>query len=121
MMRINWHLALIVLMIIPVIIIVAVFFQRRIITEYRNVRRINRRLRGATTRRSRACGAYQGPQPEQENMEQFGHQTDEMYRAGYRAAWLSALFLPTVQLIGAVAIGSIVLYTGATEGDTYDV
>jgi ATP-binding cassette subfamily B protein len=41
-----------------------------------------------------------------------------MYRAGYRAAWLSALFLPTVQLISALALGSIVWYGGlqATYG-----
>lgn len=116
MMRINWHLALIVLMIIPVIIIVAVFFQRRIITEYRNVRRINSKITGRYNETITGVRVIKALNREQENMEQFGHQTDEMYRAGYRAAWLSALFLPTVQLIGAVAIGSIVLYTGATEG-----
>ena len=35
-----------------------------------------------------------------------------MYRAGFRAAWLSALFLPVVQLISAVAISGVVLYSG---------
>ncbi len=35
-----------------------------------------------------------------------------MYKASYRAAWLSALFLPTVQILSAVAIGSIVWYGG---------
>ena len=35
-----------------------------------------------------------------------------MYRASYRAAWLSALFLPVVQLISAVAVGAIVWYGG---------
>jgi ATP-binding cassette subfamily B protein len=35
-----------------------------------------------------------------------------MYRSAYRAAWLSALFLPTVQLISAVILGSIVWYGG---------
>ncbi|NJN82923.1 MAG: ABC transporter ATP-binding protein, partial [Caldilineaceae bacterium] len=38
--------------------------------------------------------------------------SSEMYRAGYRAAWLSALFLPTVQLISAVGVGAIVWYSG---------
>jgi ATP-binding cassette subfamily B protein len=36
-----------------------------------------------------------------------------MYRAGYRAAWLSALFLPSVQLISAFVVGGIVWYGGA--------
>jgi ATP-binding cassette subfamily B protein len=35
-----------------------------------------------------------------------------MYKASYRAAWLSALFLPTVQIIAAVALGVIVGYGG---------
>src|SRR5258708_15945622 len=35
-----------------------------------------------------------------------------MYHASYRAAWLSALFLPTVQIIAAVALGTIVWYGG---------
>jgi ATP-binding cassette subfamily B protein len=41
-----------------------------------------------------------------------------MYKASYRAAWLSALFLPSVQLIAAFALGSIVWYGGfqATVG-----
>ena len=45
-------------------------------------------------------------------MREFGVLTDHMYRSGYRAAWLSALFLPTVQLISACALGTIVLFGG---------
>jgi len=42
-----------------------------------------------------------------------------MYRSAYRAAWLSALFLPVVQMITAFALGGIVLYGGlqAQYGD----
>lgn len=36
----------------------------------------------------------------------------KMYKASYRAAWLSALFLPTVQIIAALALGLIVGYGG---------
>jgi ATP-binding cassette subfamily B protein len=35
-----------------------------------------------------------------------------MYRASYRAAWLSALFLPAVQIISSVALGAIIWYGG---------
>ena len=38
--------------------------------------------------------------------------TSKMYKASYRAAWLSALFLPTVQIIAAVALGLIIGYGG---------
>ncbi|NDJ61896.1 MAG: ABC transporter ATP-binding protein, partial [Chloroflexi bacterium] len=39
--------------------------------------------------------------------------TQDMYRASYRAAWYSALFLPSVQLISAFAVGGVALYGGA--------
>jgi ATP-binding cassette subfamily B protein len=45
-------------------------------------------------------------------MAEFSHLTGDMYQAGYRAAWLSALFLPTVQMVSAFALGTIVYYGG---------
>jgi ATP-binding cassette subfamily B protein len=39
--------------------------------------------------------------------------TGSMYQASFRAAWLSALFLPVVQIISAVAIGVIIWYGGS--------
>ncbi|MDW8226361.1 MAG: ABC transporter ATP-binding protein, partial [Anaerolineales bacterium] len=35
-----------------------------------------------------------------------------MFHASFRAAWLSALFLPTVQIISAFTLGAIVWYGG---------
>jgi ATP-binding cassette subfamily B protein len=45
-------------------------------------------------------------------MAEFGALTDDMYKAGFRAAWLSALFLPIVMIISAFALGSVVWYGG---------
>ena len=47
MSRINWQLTLIVMLIVPVIIVVATIFQRKIIVQYRDVRRINSKLTGS--------------------------------------------------------------------------
>ncbi len=51
-------------------------------------------------------------QREDQNLKEFQELTGSMYHASYRAAWLSALFLPTVQIIAAVALGMIVWYSG---------
>jgi ATP-binding cassette, subfamily B, bacterial len=51
---------------------------------------------------------------EDDNLEEFGELTDGMYEASYRAAWLSALFLPTVQVISAIGLG-IVLWRGGMQ------
>jgi len=46
-------------------------------------------------------------------MREFNHLTSAMYRAGYRAAWLSALFLPAVQMVSPSPSAAIVYYSGS--------
>ena len=47
MMIINWRLALIVLFAVPILITVAVQFRKRILGEFRNVRKYNSQVTGA--------------------------------------------------------------------------
>jgi len=112
MMVINWQLALIVFAIIPVLVVVAAQFRKKIIVEYRQVRKINSKITGAYNENIQGVRVVKALCREEENLREFGELSGEMYRASYRAAWLSALFLPTVQLISAVALGSIVWYGG---------
>jgi len=51
---------------------------------------------------------------EDDNLEEFSELTDGMYEASFKAAWLSALFLPTVQIISAVGL-SIVLWRAGMQ------
>ena len=112
MLVINWRLALIVLGIIPVLLIVATQFKKRILGEYRRVRKLNSRITGAYNENIQGVRVVKALCREEENLREFGELTGEMYRASYRAAWLSALFLPVVQLISALAVGSVVWYGG---------
>lgn len=112
MMIINWRLALIIVAIIPVLVYVAIQFRKRILVEYRNVRKINSKITGAYNENITGVRVVKALGREAENMREFGVLTSDMYHSSYRAAWLSALFLPAVQIISAVAIGSIVWYGG---------
>jgi ATP-binding cassette subfamily B protein len=112
MLRINWRLALIVLTILPVLVIVAAQFKKRILVEYRQVRKINSKITGAYNENINGVRVVKALGREEENLHEFSGLTGEMYRASYRAAWLSALFLPVVQFISAVAVGSIIWYGG---------
>lgn len=112
MVLINWQLALIVAAAFPVLLIVASWFQRKIILEYRQVRKINSKITGAYNENITGVKVTKSLGREQTNLNEFGQLTDDMYKSGYRAAWLSALFLPIVQLIAAVSLGSIVWYGG---------
>src|SRR5688572_1821325 len=109
---INWRLALIVFTIIPVMIIIAVQFRKRILGEYRISRRTNSKITGAYNENIQGVRVVKGLLREDENTKEFQQLTTRMYKASYRAAWLSALFLPTVQIIAAVAMGFIIGYGG---------
>jgi ATP-binding cassette subfamily B protein len=112
MLYINAPLALIVSVVIPIIVIVAIQFKQRIIVEYRNVRRINSQITGHYNETITGVRVIKSLGRERENLQEFGQLTSNMYRAAYRAAWLSALFLPTVQLISAAAVGAIIWFAG---------
>ena len=109
---INWRLALLVSAAIPVLVIVASWFQKKIIREYREVRKINSKITGAHNENITGVRVVKSLGREEANLGEFSKLTGEMFRAGYRAAWLSALFLPVVQLITAVALGTIIWYGG---------
>jgi ATP-binding cassette subfamily B protein len=112
MMVIHWRLALVIFAILPVLVVVAAQFRKKIIVEYRRVRKINSKITGAYNENITGVRVVKALCREEENLREFGELSGEMYCASYRAAWLSALFLPTVQLISAAALGSIVWYGG---------
>ncbi len=109
---INWRLALIVALILPVLIYVAIEFRKRILKQYREVRKINSKITGAFNEGITGVRVIKALGRENETMREFGQLSDSMYAAGFRAAWLSALFLPVVQLISAFALSAIVWYGG---------
>jgi ATP-binding cassette, subfamily B, bacterial len=112
MMIINWKLGLIVFSIIPILIVIAIQFRKRILVEFRKSRRANSKITGEYNQNIQGVRVVKALGREDENLKEFSLLTDNMYHASYRAAWLSALFLPTVQIISAIALGVIVYYSG---------
>lgn len=112
MLFINWKLALIVFTIIPVLVVVAAQFKKRILVEFRIVRKLNSKITASYNENITGVRVVKALRREEENLREFGDLTNDMYKAGYKAAWLSALFLPSVQFISSIAIGAIALYGG---------
>jgi ATP-binding cassette subfamily B protein len=112
MLVINWRLGLIVLLTLPVLTTIAIQFRKKILVEFRKVRKFNSRITGSFNENISGVRVVKALSREDENMLEFSHLTGDMYKAGYRAAWLSALFLPTVQMVSAIALGTIVYYGG---------
>ncbi|MBN1920879.1 MAG: ABC transporter ATP-binding protein [Anaerolineae bacterium] len=109
---INWKLALVVAVILPVMGVITFYFKKRILTEYRQMRKLNSIITGAYNENISGVRVVKALVREKQNLNEFGEKTSNMYRAAYRVAWLSALFLPLVQLVGALGIGAIIWYGG---------
>ncbi len=118
MLVINWRLALMVLTILPLLLIIAAQFQKRILGEFRLVRRANARITAAYNENITGVRVVKALGREQANLAEFGQLSSAMYRSSFRAAWLSALFLPAVQMVSAFALGGVVWLGGlqATVG-----
>jgi len=112
MMILNWKLALIVFAIIPILLAIAINFRKKILVEFRKSRRANSKITGEYNQSIQGVRVVKALGREDENLREFSVITDDMFKASYRAAWLSALFLPTVQIVTAFALGAIVWYGG---------
>jgi ATP-binding cassette subfamily B protein len=122
MATLNWQLAALVFVVVPILIAIASWFEKRIMVQYRMARRANSRITGAFNENITGVRVVKALRREDRNLQEFGELTDTMYFASYRAAWLSSLFLPAVQIVAALALGVIVYYGGMqVEAGTFTI
>ena len=114
MLALNVRLALLVLCVMPVIAIAAVYFQRKILAGYRAVRRYNAQITGGFNEGIMGAKTTKTLVREEASAREFEVLTAGMRAASIRAAVLSALFLPIVTTLGAVAT-ALVLFRGGGE------
>jgi ATP-binding cassette subfamily B protein len=112
MLIISWKLAILVFIALPILFYVSIQFRKRILVQFRNVRKLNSKITGAYNENITGVRVIKALGRESGNLEEFSYITSDMYKASYRAAWLSALFLPTVQIVSSFALGAIVWYGG---------
>ena len=111
MLAINWQLALIVFAALPVLLFVAIEFRKHILSQFRIVRKLNSKIVGSYNENITGVRVVKALVREDENLAEFSQMSGDMYKASYRAAWLSALFLPAVQVISAIALGFILWHS----------
>lgn len=112
MFIINARLALIVVAMLPILILVAFRFRVEILKHYRKSRKMNSRIVGAYNEGITGVRVIKALSREDSNLEEFAELTDGMYNASFKAAWLSALFLPIVQMISAIGLGIVLWQSG---------
>ncbi|MBN2511180.1 MAG: ABC transporter ATP-binding protein, partial [Spirochaetales bacterium] len=78
--------------------------------EYRKSRAINSRITGSFNENISGIRVVKALVRESRNSEAFSRLNDDMFSASYRAAWLSSMFLPVVQLLTSLGLAIILWY-----------
>lgn len=133
MFTVNWKLALIILVIVPMVYFVSAWFQKRILENYRSVRAENSKIThgfsegitGAKTTKTMGLEAI--------HYSEFKNNTMAMRSKSIHAVILSALYMPLITLIsslgnagiiyvggnmalqGVIQIGTLILFTQYAE------
>lgn len=112
MFLLNVRLALIILLIVPCIAVLTVYFQNKILHWNRKVRKINSQITGAYNEGITGVRTSKSMGIEKENEEAFFRQTSQMRQAASRSAKLNAVYIPAVLLFGSAAAAAVLAQGG---------
>lgn len=111
MFILNAQLALIIMLIVPCIALLTVYFQNRILKWNRKVRRINSQITSSYNEGITGVKTTKSMGIEKDNEERFFERTSMMHQAGTRSAKLNAIYIPTILFFSSVAC-AVVLSKG---------
>jgi ATP-binding cassette subfamily B protein len=112
MFILDSRLALIALAVIPILGVIAYYFQKKLLASHRKIRRINSRLTGMFNEGITGARTSKTLRREVQNSVEFDETADEMYRESVRAGVFSALFLPIVSFLGAIGSALVLTFGG---------
>ena len=112
MFKTNWHLALIVLIIVPILAFVSMWFQIRILKNYRGVRAVNSKITNAFNEGITGAKTTKTLVLEDENLKEFKQLTAEYRDKSNKAAYFSSAFMPIVIGVSAISLAFILWYGG---------
>lgn len=112
MMVVNFKLALLTLAMAPFLILVSIYFQKKIIKVQRVVRKMNSKITGAINEGIIGAKTTKTLVVEDKLMSDFRQLTSEMRQASVRSSIFSSLFQPIVINIGAVGTVLAIYYGG---------
>jgi ATP-binding cassette subfamily B protein len=92
--------------------VISVWFQKRILKSYREVRKVNSKITGAFSEGITGAKTTKTLVLEEVNFEEFSALTNSMRSQSIRAAVLSAIFMPIVMSLGSIATAAILWYGG---------
>jgi len=111
MLWMNWQLTLLILAIVPLLIVLFSFFQKKLIRVNREIREVNSRITGNFNEGITGAKTIKSLAIEEEMTGRFTDETSNMRRKSIRASRLRGLFGGTMNFASSVAL-AIVLWKG---------
>lgn len=112
MLAINWKLALIICALIPVVVVLVAFFQKKLLAINRKIREINSKITGNFNEGITGASSIKTLVVEDKIQEDFEKDTDKMRRTGVKSVRYSAFFTAIVTLVSSLALAIVLWYGG---------
>jgi ATP-binding cassette subfamily B protein len=112
MFAVDLTLSLITVASVPLLVLVSVVFQKRILKYQRETRKLNSMITSSFNEGITGAQTTKTLVREELNNEDFNELTGKMKAASIKAAMISAVYLPTANLIISLAVGLIVIKGG---------
>ena len=111
MFLLNVRLALIVILVIPVMAIITVYFQNKLLLTSRKLRKVNSKMTGSFNEGISGARTSKTLVIEEKNQMEFKNISGEMKASAIRYARLNALYIPIIVFFGSV-LTALVLAKG---------
>jgi len=114
MFIVNWQMALLILMVVPVLAFISVKFQRMILERYRSTRKINSQITGSFSEGITGAKTSKTLVLEESQISDFKQLTHKLARESISAAILASMFMPLVMGLGAFSL-AMILWLGGQQ------
>ncbi|MFP4016365.1 MAG: ABC transporter ATP-binding protein [Halanaerobiales bacterium] len=107
----NYKLALVTIAVLPILLVVSIYFQKKILGAYRIVRKTNSKITGAFNEGISGAKTTKTLVREEENLAEFSSLTGDMRSSSIRAAIINSLYLPIVLTLASIGT-ALAMYVG---------
>lgn len=109
----NWRLAIVLVILVPVFLLLTMYFRKKILREYRSVRKINSEITASFNESFIGSNTSKTLVLEENNEKEFTTVINKMKKRSIRAALFSSIFWPTILVLGYLGV-AIIATTGST-------
>lgn len=114
MFFVNWRFALVVSAVIPLAVLVSLWFRPRLMAANRDVRHHNSSITGFINEHINGAKTIKTLVAEEKSSAEFKNLTHKMYSAGMRVSHYNSIFIPLVSFLGSVAVAAALYSTGSS-------